>query len=363
MPLTPGLKFRKIIKSAIFLIVIISSLLLSSCQTDNIKVVITVKKNNGQDSSEYKTNYGNSPIDIKNVNNSNFDANNDNSIVDIGIANENEAGTSTTIVNETNKSTNGENKTNEVSRNVSDLNPKKDEHQALQIPILVYHHILPDNENIFGDNAFIVSLEDFEKQMKLLSDNNINTITLSELKAYIKGELKLTGKNVLITFDDGYKSNIEYAYPIMKRYSQRGVIFIVSGWIQNENEPFNPEVLQILSWSDIEAGRDVFEYASHSHNLHYKNNNNKSFLVSLPDELVYDDLLKSKKILDTDSIAFPYGEYSERTLELLEELGYEMGFTIEKGYVKPGDDMLRLKRNVIYRSISLEEFKRIIGIK
>ncbi|NSW92655.1 MAG: polysaccharide deacetylase family protein [Firmicutes bacterium] len=249
------------------------------------------------------------------------------------------------------------------TNNSSIVSSKENTEEVMSIPILVYHHLLPDKENFFGNNAFIVSTDNFEKQMQLLKENNYNTISLNQLKAYLKGETTLTGKNVLITFDDGYKSTFVYAYPIMKKYLLHGVIFVVSGWIQNNRAPFNPKMLQILDWADIEASMDVFEYASHTHNLHWKNGNNESLLISSPEETVYDDFLKSKEMLKTGSIAYPYGEYSEATLLVLRKLEYEMGFTINEGDVKPGDDIYRLKRHVIYRDTSLEEFKKIIGLK
>jgi len=237
------------------------------------------------------------------------------------------------------------------------------DHNNSFVPVLVYHHILHDEENHFGENSFIVSVENFKQQMKFLKDNNYITITLNQLENYIKGNTELPGKCVLITFDDGYKSNYVYAYPIMKEYSQHGVIFIVSGWIKNQPHTFNSEALQILEQSEIDSSRDIFEYASHTHNLHYLNEKNESALLASSYEIISVDLLKSKDLLKTTSIAYPYGKYSDKTIQIVKELGFSMGFTVNDGDVKPDDDIYQLKRHVIYRNTTLEQFKKIVDME
>jgi len=336
----PRLALKKL---AIIIFMVNTAFVLVSCQGGNIKIIITVNKN-----------------DITKANRE--DTATDMTITNPFIKNkEEDANTKQDIEAAVEITTNNDEINSEI--NLSEEKCKQETSQALQrVPVLLYHDILPDSVNVFGNNAFIVSSENFEKQIQILKENGYNAITLNQLKAYVKGELNLNGKYVLITFDDGYKSDFLYAYPILKKYSMHGVIFVVSGWIKEYDEPFNSQKLQILSWNDIKSGIDVFEYASHTHTLHHRDEKFKSILVSSNDEIVYNDLLKSMETLCTKCIAYPYGEYSEKTLDIVKELGYEMGFTIENGFISPGDDIYRLKRNAIYRNTSLDEFKKIIGL-
>ncbi|WP_432406348.1 polysaccharide deacetylase family protein [Wukongibacter sp. M2B1] len=234
---------------------------------------------------------------------------------------------------------------------------------AKKIPILMYHHLLKNAENPYQNNDSVLSTETFEKHMKLLHDNNFNTITLSELESFLKGEIKLKKNSVLITFDDGYKSNYTYAYPILKKYNFNASIFMITTLIEEKTVPFNPNALQYLSWSEMKASEDVFEYASHTHNLHKLKNRKKSFLVVQPKEIVFDDLKRSKELLNTTSLAYPYGQYNRNTLKMLKSLDFKMAFTTRRGRVKPGDNMLKLKRYSISHKIGIDKFKKIVGIK
>lgn len=48
------------------------------------------------------------------------------------------------------------------------------------IPIIGYHHIVPDADKkaYFATNMWVVSLSDFEQQMKLLQEKGYHSITL-----------------------------------------------------------------------------------------------------------------------------------------------------------------------------------------
>src|SRR5699024_1862299 len=110
------------------------------------------------------------------------------------------------------------------------LRLKIDKEVSEDIPVLLYHHLASkeDIEN-FGweKNGSIIPIENFREQMDYLYENNFYTATLEELELFIDGKIDLPEKTVVITFDDGYLSNVEYAYPIMKKYGFKGSIFMV----------------------------------------------------------------------------------------------------------------------------------------
>lgn len=234
---------------------------------------------------------------------------------------------------------------------------------AKEIPVLMYHHLLKDNENIYKDNKGIMSVEKFEEQMKILHENDFNTITLEEMEKFIRGEIYLPEKSILITFDDSCKSYYVYAYPILKKYLFKAIIFTITSNITDEPVPFDPIHTQSLSWKEINRSRDVFEFASHTHALHrWDHAYDKGYLITKPKEYVIRDFKKSMKMLETKCLAYPFGHYDKETLKILKDLGFSMAFTIHKGNVKPKDNMFELKRNGISRNTSTDEFKRIIGI-
>ena len=66
----------------------------------------------------------------------------------------------------------------------------------------------------------------FEAQMKELKDRGITVISLQDLLAWKRGEKNIPPRCAVITFDDGWKSQYEVAWPIMKKYGYTFTMFI-----------------------------------------------------------------------------------------------------------------------------------------
>ena len=93
---------------------------------------------------------------------------------------------------------------------------------SAQVPILMYHHLSED-----VTNSEMVSPEQFEAQIRALSEAGYTGVSFDELQAYVLRGEPLPEKPVVITFDDGYRSNYTLAYPILQKYSMKATIFAV----------------------------------------------------------------------------------------------------------------------------------------
>ena len=61
-----------------------------------------------------------------------------------------------------------------------------------------------------------------------------------------------------ITFDDGFKNNLEFAAPILSKYETPATFYVTSGFIQNND----------CSWTDlIEYAVDVVDEVTFKHDL------------------------------------------------------------------------------------------------
>ena len=229
--------------------------------------------------------------------------------------------------------------------------------RADKIPVLLYHHLAREDELTPSDrnNDFVMSVEKFSEQMKYLYDNNYYTASLYELERYINGKVILPEKTVVITFDDGYRSNTKYAYPILKKYDFRAAIFIVSSLI---GEKVN--VIERANWGDLKNCKDVFSYHSHSHNLHQQQRDGKSSFVVSDSSVIANDILISKALLSTSYIAYPYGQTSRAVKKALSESGYRMGFTTVAEYVKRKSDAYEVPRFTITPQTSQDVFEAIV---
>ena len=235
-------------------------------------------------------------------------------------------------------------------------NNTDDTEVAQHIPVLMYHHLLKNDENIFKNNSSILSVESFQEHMELLYKEGYTTLTLKQLENFLLKKEQFPKKSVVITFDDGYKSNYKYAYPILKQYGFVASIFMITDKISETTVPFDANQLQYLSWEEMELSKDVFEFVGHSHNLHHLDNNGKSYLISKPKEEITEDLRKNLEIIHNPYFAYPYGHYNSETIEILQNLGYKMAFTINEGSVKPGDHLFELKRHSIFPYTTIQNF-------
>ena len=84
-----------------------------------------------------------------------------------------------------------------------------------KLPVLLYHSI---SQNMVSNE--IDSFE-FEKQISYLKNNNYESVSINQIKPNTK-------KQIILTFDDGYKDIIWIVLPILKKYNFKAICFIVS---------------------------------------------------------------------------------------------------------------------------------------
>lgn len=138
----------------------------------------------------------------------------------------------------------------------------------MQLPILMYHDITVDQQT----DDLTVSCAHLENQLAYISKKGYRTISLQQLSAHILSCEPLPKKSLLITFDDGYQSNVDVLQPLLEKYNQRAVIFLVADFIDKSVEHSKKKY---LSASAIQqANPSVLEFAGHT--FDHKNYNDLS---------------------------------------------------------------------------------------
>lgn len=234
------------------------------------------------------------------------------------------------------------------------------------IPILMYHHFTEGNEV----NSLTVSKENFEAQMKYLFDNGYKTLSFEELEAYIDGKMANDGKMVVITMDDGYRSNYTIAYPILKQYGMKATQFTIVSGI----EGLSDNLFRLgrfkgghSSIDQMNEMKDVFDFGSHSYDRHLLVEG-KSVLANDFIDGISKDLGEAHEILVREGFpqkvfSYPFGQSSEAIRTVLEELGVNMAVIIGEARVKVGADKLALPRFNVPGEMSLEEFEALVKVK
>lgn len=200
----------------------------------------------------------------------------------------------------------------------------------LTIPVLYYHYIKKPTPDTRIKGLYTTASQ-LEWQIELLIRKGFNFITFRDIidKKYNQGE-----KNIILTFDDGCETVYHNAFPILKKFNIRAVVFIVGDCIEKRNviwpENENNEAINTLSHQQIRE-MDAYGIEIGSHALSHRH------LTKLESGTVVKELTESKRILEdiiekeVISIAYPFGSYNSNTIALTKAAGYEFGVTTAPG--------------------------------
>lgn len=214
-----------------------------------------------------------------------------------------------------------------------------------KIPILMYHYIRDYNnpDDQIGTNLS-VSPEKFNQQLKWLKDNGYQTIDLD----YLLTRSDTTPfKPVILTFDDGYQDAYTNAFPILQKYDFTAVFYIITDYINNNN--------QYMTWEEIlelkNAGMNIGSHtATHPD------------LSKLSDNRIGNELIESKKIIEKklniqiSDFCYPSGKYNERVINKLKEIGYKTATTTHNGVVDQNSNLYELPRIRMTNNTNLATF-------
>ena len=191
------------------------------------------------------------------------------------------------------------------------------------VAVLGYHTFIK-NKDRTKENKYdnmILDIEKFEEQLIYLKKHNYKTLTLEEFYCFHQGKCKIPRKSILITMDDGYQSNYNLAFKLLKKYNMNAVVFYLGKNATGENENF----MNLKTLKKISKEYPNIEIASHSYDLHYKGaiNQEKKYIIK--------DINNMKKIVSSKYYAYPYGEYNQQMIESLKDNNYKMAFTFGPG--------------------------------
>ncbi len=220
--------------------------------------------------------------------------------------------------------------------------------QNAQVVVFGYHRFektvrRPDTE---------MTPEMFEAQMKELKDKNIPVIGMQDFLAWKRGEKNIPPRAAVITFDDGWKSQYEVGWPIMKKYGYPFTLFIytegVKGMKYGGGAAMSWEMLAELR----DAGVDIQAHSATHQDLRKpydkvqkKKLNPEEYEAWLQAEIAGSkQLLEQKLAIRVNCFAVPFGYINDQVRETIMKDGYEAIFTVygqHLGYGAPNNSLGR----------------------
>ena len=204
------------------------------------------------------------------------------------------------------------------------------------VPVLNYHQVEEKN-----GNPLTLWPDQFETQMSYLADEGYTTITIDEMMDALENGTPLPDKPVIITFDDGYADNYEYAYPILKKYGFKATIFLIYD--------FTNAYPNYLTWDQINEMKESGLIRFESHTMTHANLAELTSTDELRHEIADShDLLLNKLGYDMHYIAYPGGRVNAEIEEITRAAGYRGGFTVHYGLSTPEEGRYQMDRIPIF---------------
>ena len=228
-----------------------------------------------------------------------------------------------------------------ITANVIILNTKNAtaEAQDVKVPILVYHHIM---YNYNPENALInISPDELLLHLWALKNDGFTTITFDDYYDYVQGVRALPEKPIIISFDDGYLSNYEYGYKMLKSLGMKATIFVITSTVGATENVTYPH----FTWEQAKEMEKsgVIDIQSHSHSHREMGNLDA---VSIQRELRLSKYLIEQNLNKEVSVfAYPFGSFGALTQSLATFAGYKIQCKVgDLGYNTKTSPQNELKR-------------------
>jgi peptidoglycan/xylan/chitin deacetylase (PgdA/CDA1 family) len=221
--------------------------------------------------------------------------------------------------------------------------------RLVELPVLMYHYVEPwppgPDELRQG---LTVKPEDFAAQMAYLHANGYVTVSLYDLVDALAVGKALPEKAVVLTFDDGYRTLMDFAVPVLEQYGYTGTVFVVTQ-LMDEGFP------QYLTWAQAEtlaAKGWMIEPHTKTHDQ----------LAGRGREFQLYQMLGSLQTVEAHIgraprfFAYPSGQYDDLSVQIAKELHLWGAVTVNYGREHNLNELHTLGRVRVSGTGTLEEF-------
>jgi peptidoglycan/xylan/chitin deacetylase (PgdA/CDA1 family) len=223
------------------------------------------------------------------------------------------------------------------------------------LPILMYHVINPPPAGAKFPGLY-VSPEEFAAQMQALAQAGFHAVTMDQMLAHWTMDAPLpAGKPIVLSFDNGYQSQLTQALPVLRRL----------GWVGVEN-------IQLTGLPPSQGGlseAQVKELVSAGWELDTQGISHAELTALGPAELRYQVARAREEVqrryhVPVDWFCYPSGHYNAAVIAEVKAAGYVGSTTVVPGWASPTEDPYRLPRLRVLGGTSPRELlSEIVAIR
>jgi len=133
------------------------------------------------------------------------------------------------------------------------------------VVVLMYHHFATPDER--PEEPGVITPERFESHLKMLQAEGYRLITAEQFAGFRTGKLRLPGRSVLLSFDDGYESNYTLGFPLLQQHQAPVIIFPVAKFFDTDGKgAWSPHLVKDQAIEMIASG--LVAFGGHSYDGH-----------------------------------------------------------------------------------------------
>jgi peptidoglycan/xylan/chitin deacetylase (PgdA/CDA1 family) len=223
------------------------------------------------------------------------------------------------------------------------------------VPVLVYHNIGKEPRG-----RLVLGVDAFTEQMKYLKAHGFRVVSVAEFVEWLQLRRQLPKKTVVLTFDDGYRSFREHAYPVLKELGFTATLFVYTDYVGAGRNALN--------WGDLKAlaaqGFDVQAHSkSHADLRRGDHESEAQYGRRMQAELIDAPRVLARSVgRPVSFLAYPYGRVDDAVLTKVKDHGYLAAFTVRRESNASFADVLRISRSQIYSDMTLEQFAKNLNV-
>lgn len=202
----------------------------------------------------------------------------------------------------------------------------------------------------FGEasDGLTTTIDGFRRHLDVLEEWGARVLPLTvAMSKVVDGTLP--HRAVVLTFDDGYASMVEQAWPLLLERGFPATLFAVSGHLEPDHRlPWDvghpdAELVRLVSRDQlVEAADSGLDIGSHTHR--------HPWLPRQVVEVLREELTASRACLEdllgrrVDSVAYPAGGWNHQVRREAQRAGYTIGITVDRGVTTARTDPLTTRR-------------------
>ena len=218
-------------------------------------------------------------------------------------------------------------------------------HESRGLTVLGWHRIgtTPD--------GLTTRIEDFRNHLDCLQSLGAHVLPVDDAVRLLSTD-RLPRRAVALTFDDGYRSVGQLAWPALKQLGMPATLYVVPGFLDGHDRfPWDqhasaPDAALLTAAEVLALSREGLDIGSHT--MFHR------WLPASPSAELLTDLRESRRQLEqlvdapVTGLAYPTGGWDRRVRHAARAAGYDHAVTVDRGLNRAGStDVLSLRRSFV----------------